>query len=113
MIRQVAFAAVLAAALAGCTGPSSADPAAGPPPVVQAPPMPTPVLTPPPAEPQCEAASLMYLIGKPRTEIPVPVEPARRRVYCSSCIITEDYAPGRTDIVFDSQTGIVTAVKCG
>jgi hypothetical protein len=111
MIRSIAFAMVLAVAMAGCTGPSSADPVVGATPVVEA--MPAPAPPPPTAAPQCDAASLMYLIGKPRTEIPVAVEPAMRRVYCSSCLVTQDYVPGRTDIVFDTQTGIVTQVKCG
>ena len=109
MIRSIVFAAVLGLAMAGCTGASSADPVAGPAPTAVAPPAPPP----PTAAPQCDAASLMYLIGKPRTEIPVAVEPAMRRVYCSSCLVTQDYMPGRTDIVFDTQTGIVTQVKCG
>jgi hypothetical protein len=43
----------------------------------------------------------------------VPVYPSLRRVYCSTCLVTQDYLPGRTDIVFDTETGIITAVKCG
>jgi hypothetical protein len=61
----------------------------------------------------CEAASLAWLVGKPKSAIPVPVNPSLRRVYCSTCLVTQDYLPGRTDIVFDSETGAVTQVKCG
>jgi hypothetical protein len=113
VIREIGFVAILGALVAGCTAAPHADPAAVPAQIVDATPVPAPALPLPAAAPQCEAASLQYLIGKPRTEIPVPLEPARRRVYCSSCIVTQDYVPGRTDIVFDSQTGIITGVKCG
>ena len=61
----------------------------------------------------CEASSLAWLVGKPRSAIPVPVNPSLRRVYCSTCLVTQDYIPGRTDIIFDTETGIITAVKCG
>lgn len=61
----------------------------------------------------CGAASLQYLIGKPKAEAPVPIDPSRRRVYCSTCMITMDYRADRLDIVFDQTSGLVTAVKCG
>jgi len=53
------------------------------------------------------------LIGKPRTDIPVPVNPGRRRVVCSTCPMTQDYSPTRQTIIFDADTGIVKEVKCG
>jgi|SRR5580704_15280437 hypothetical protein len=74
---------------------------------------PTPTPRPPAANASCEAASLAWLVGKPKSAIPVPVDPSLRRVYCSTCMVTQDYIPGRTDIVFDTETGLVTAVKCG
>jgi len=61
----------------------------------------------------CEAPQLSYLIGKPRSQIPVPVDPSKRRVSCTTCPVTEDFRPERTDILFDQATGLVTAVKCG
>ena len=61
----------------------------------------------------CGAAPLQYLIGKPKTEVPVPVDPSSRRVYCSTCTVTMDYRPARLDVVFDQDTGLVTAIKCG
>jgi hypothetical protein len=62
---------------------------------------------------QCDAPALAYLVGHPRTDIPVPVDPSHRRVFCSSCSVTEDYDPTRTNIVFDAKTGLITAVRCG
>jgi hypothetical protein len=61
----------------------------------------------------CGAAPLQYLVGKPKSEVPVPVDPSKRRVYCSTCTVTMDYRPGRLDVVFDQDTGLVTAIKCG
>jgi len=73
-----------------------------------------PYIAPPtPIQSHCEAASLAYLVGKPRTEIPVPVDPTSRRVSCTTCPVTQDYRPERTDILFDAQTGLITEVKCG
>jgi hypothetical protein len=62
---------------------------------------------------QCDAPALAYLVGHPRTDIPVPVDPSHRRVFCTSCSVTEDYDPQRTNIVFDAKTGLITAVRCG
>jgi hypothetical protein len=107
--RSRLLIATLSLALAACTGASRADPegaSSSPPPGVTPAPPPSDVR-------QCDAASLKYLIGRPRSEIPAPIEPGNRRVYCSSCVITQDYVPGRTDIVFDTQTGIIIQVKCG
>lgn len=72
-----------------------------------------PVSAAPPIASRCEAASLAYLVGKPRTEIPVPVDPNTRRVSCTTCPVTQDYNPGRTDILFDAASGLITEVKCG
>jgi hypothetical protein len=69
------------------------------------------LVRPPPAT--CDAPQLTYLIGRPKTEIPVPVDPSRRRVSCTTCPVSQDYRPERTDILFDEKTGLVTAVKCG
>ena len=66
-----------------------------------------------PGETTCDAGTLTWLIGRSRNEIPVPVDPARRRVACSRCPVTEDYRPDRTDILYDAVTGLVTSVKCG
>ena len=103
----------LAAMVAACTEPPKAPPA--PPPVAEAPP-PPPVVTPPQAlgsKDSCGADALQYLIGHPRTDIPVPVNPNLRRVVCSSCAMTMDFNDVRQTIVYDSETGLVRSVKCG
>ena len=66
----------LAAVLAGCASPAPEPPV-------------TPAERPQTAEPvipsrveqkdQCGAVALAYLVGRPKSEIPVPVDPARRR----------------------------------
>ena len=112
MIRFCALVLALSAT-AACAQPVGA-PAAPPPPALAPDTPQTPL---PPPLPQtagrCEAADLAWLIGKPRSLIPVPVDPSHRRVYCSTCIVTQDYWPDRTNIIYDSKTGIVLSVTCG
>jgi hypothetical protein len=83
---------------------------------------PTPYVTPRPssqptapanAADACGAAAHQYLIGKNRSEIPVPVDPANRRVSCSTCPVTMDSNPRRLNFVYDSQSNLVSEVKCG
>jgi len=110
---RVWIAAGLAVIAAGCTEPA-APPPAPPPPAAEAPP--PPVVAPPQAlgsKDSCGADPLQYLVGRPHTEIPVPVNPSLRRVVCSSCVVTQDFNPGRQTIVYDAQTGLVQSVKCG
>jgi hypothetical protein len=89
--------------------PQAPAPAPAPPPPPQA------VAPQPPPAPRdsCGAAPLQYLVGKPRTDIPVPVNPSRRRVICSTCVTTHDIVSSRQTIVFDAQSGLVSSVKCG
>lgn len=61
----------------------------------------------------CKAGELQWLVGKPRTEIPVPVEVVNRRVACTTCPVTEDYSPYRLNIFYDQETGLVETVRCG
>ena len=61
----------------------------------------------------CDAPDLAYLVGRPRTEIPVPADLSRRRVVCATCPGPDDVRPDRTDILFNANTGTITAVKCG
>jgi hypothetical protein len=82
--------------------PKPAAPKPAPPPVMK-----------PVVEDACGAKDMQYLIGKPKTEIPIPLNPALRRVACSTCAVTMDYNPQRQTITFDANTGIVTAVRCG
>lgn len=61
----------------------------------------------------CRAAEMQWLVGKPRTDIPVPVEVVNRRVACTTCPITEDYSAYRLNIFFNQETGLVEQVRCG
>ncbi|MBP7704716.1 MAG: peptidase inhibitor I78 [Caulobacter sp.] len=110
MIRKLAtLAAVLT--LSACA--SAPEPSKGPtmaPPVSQAPTEPVPDLPPPDS---CKAKDFQYLVGRNKSEIPVPTDPSKRRVACTSCPVTMDYRPDRLNIYFDADTGIVKEVKCG
>jgi hypothetical protein len=96
MKATLASAAAASVLLSACA--ADAPPAAQPPVV---------------AADQCGAGALMSLIGRPRSEIPVPVDPSKRRVVCAGGLVTEDYVPDRVTIRFDAETGIVKSVKCG
>ena len=61
----------------------------------------------------CNAQSLTYLIGRPRIDIPIPVDPSRRQVVCTTCIAPDDQSDTRQRILFDAETGLITAVGCG
>ena len=81
-----------------------------------APPAPPEPVVPPvqaPAADTCQAADLAYLVGKPRAEIPVPVNLTRRRVICEHCPVTLDQRPERQTIFYDPDTKIVTRITCG
>jgi len=106
-MKRILTAVLLAAAVAACTSaPETVDH--------------KPIVVPPPPPPaaestalQCDARELAYLVGKPKTDIPVPVNPSMRRVACTTCPVTMDFNPRRTNILFDADTGIVRQVKCG
>jgi hypothetical protein len=109
------LAAAFAVALLGACAERAPPP---PPPAAPTPPpvAPTVLLPSRPAAPPrdaCGAEPLQSLIGRPRTEIPVPVYPSRRRVVCSTCVMTQDYIPSRLTIIYDSNTGLVKSVRCG
>lgn len=102
--------------LSACAGPQND----APPPMPRGPPPPQSNMSRPPPPPRnqeppdsCGARPLQYLVGRPRTEIPIPLEPGRRRVVCSTCPITQDYSAYRQTIIYDAQTGLVKEVKCG
>ena len=61
----------------------------------------------------CGAAAHAYLVGKPKTEIPIPVNPAQRRVACTTCPVTDDLDPSRLNIFYDERTNLITEVRCG
>lgn len=89
---------------AGCASP----PPPAPRETVQPPPPPTP----PPAD-LCRARENQHLVGRLRTEIPVPVNPSEQRVACTTCPVTMDHNPRRLNFLFDARTGIIREVKCG
>jgi hypothetical protein len=118
----------LALGLAACSGPrypttAPAPPAAPPAPNPPAPNPPALTPTPPPRSPiprpdvtvrdACGAADLQRLVGRPRTEIPIPVDPGRQRVACTTCPITEDYNPNRLNFFFEADTGRIKQIRCG
>ena len=61
----------------------------------------------------CKARDLQWLVGRHRTEIPVPVEVVNRRVICTTCPVTLDYSPYRLNIFFNAETNLVEQVRCG
>ncbi len=110
MKRFAVSAAMLALALAaGGARPQDVPPAPSEPPAQSSQPAPPGPIS----SGACEAASLAWLVGHPRSDIPVPVEPTHRRVSCTTCPVTMDYVPDRTDILYDEHTGLITQVKCG
>jgi hypothetical protein len=115
------------ALLAGCTPSLLEEPKSRTPPPAAAsqppPPAPVtpvaPVARPAPATPvpaprdACGAAELQGLVGRPRTEIPVPVDPNRQRVACTTCPVTQDHRPDRLNFFFDAQSGLIREIRCG
>ncbi|MFC7379331.1 hypothetical protein [Brevundimonas sp. GCM10030266] len=61
----------------------------------------------------CRAGDLQNLVGRPRSEIPVPVDVVNRRVTCTTCPVTEDYSPYRLNIFYNEQTHLIEQVRCG
>jgi hypothetical protein len=120
-MKRILAASLMGLIVTSC-GPTPAPepqvPVAAAPPRVQTPrtrprpqPQPAPVRREPPD--LCGARPLQYLIGKSRTEIPVPVNVTNRRVTCTTCPVTMDFRADRLNIFFDADTGIIKEVKCG
>lgn len=107
MMRALVLVSLLA--LTACSTDSEPAPAqpAPPPPVSTAPPPPEPVTD------TCGAARYQSLIGRPRSEIPIPVDPQKQRVACTTCPITMDHNPERLNFFFDAGTGLIKKVSCG
>jgi len=98
---------VLAAA---CASPPTEVPSAAPAPAPPPPPIASPV---PPTRDACGAADVQNLVGRPRTEIPVPIDPNRQRVACTTCPVTEDFRPDRLNFFFDAESGLIREIRCG
>lgn len=108
MTRRWSLATIAAAlALAGCATPEP-EPAPQPQPAP-----PPPVVEPPKPADTCGVEAVRHLVGRPRTEIPVPLKPELQRVACTTCPVTLDFNPNRLNFFFDAQTGIIKEVRCG
>jgi hypothetical protein len=105
-------APLLAAALVLVLSACASEPPSRPPPPRSEPPSesPTPL---PQARDQCGAAEWRHLIGRPRSEVPVPVMPALQRVACTTCPVTLDFNPRRLNFFYEAETGLIKEVKCG
>jgi hypothetical protein len=100
-------------ALAACSTPASDAPA---PRAVEEAGLNQPVGTRNPQSPTadlCRAGEMQWLVGQPRTEIPVPVDVVNRRVTCTTCPVTEEFSPYRLNIFFNARTDRVEQVRCG
>ena len=62
---------------------------------------------------RCGAGSMAWLVGRPRSEIPVPVDLSNRRVQCTSCNRGPVTVPHRLNIYYNPDTGLVEQVQCG
>lgn len=83
------------------------------------PPPPPPRPQEPPSRPapapvdQCGANQAQGLIGRHRSEIPVPVNPGLQRVACTTCPVTMDFHPRRLNFFYDAETGLIREIRCG
>jgi hypothetical protein len=107
-MRRLALAVTLLA-LSACSTPAPPEPAPPPPPA----PAPAPPPPPPPAADTCGAREHQHLVGRPRTEIPIPLDPNKQRVACTTCPVTMDFSAERLNFFFDAKTGIIKEVRCG
>jgi hypothetical protein len=108
---RVLAAAALALVLAACSStPGEAPEPSGPATVAVQPPAPEPAAT---DSDRCGAAEAQGLVGKSRTEIPIPLDPAKQRVACTTCSVTLDFRAERLNFFFDAATGVIKEVRCG
>lgn len=116
MKRPIAAAALLLTLAACASEPSGAPPTSPPPANVAPPASPPPQSRPPEQRPggdACGAKEAQRYVGRPRTEIPIPIQPSLQRVACTTCPITLEFVPRRLNFFFDAETGIIKEVKCG
>lgn len=70
--------------------------------------------TPPGDSPdQCRASQYQSYVGRNRSTLPPKPPGETWRVTCTTCPVTMDYNPGRLNILYEEQTGIIRQVKCG
>jgi hypothetical protein len=104
-MKRIALAVLIL--VSACSTPPKEAP---PPPPPTAPP---PPVTPEPAADTCGAREYQHLIGRSRTDIPVPVKPELQRVACTTCAVTMDFNERRLNFFFDAKTGLIQQVRCG
>ena len=109
-MRAIVLAGLLA--LAACSTPQEASPPP-PPPATASRPAPPTAAEPAPVGDACNAKAHQHLVGRARSEIPVPVKPNLQRVVCTTCPMTMDHNPNRLNFFFDAATGIIKEVRCG
>lgn len=116
-MRRPIAAAALVLVLAACASEPMGPAPTAPPPSTPVPPAsPPPQSRPPaphPAADSCGAAEAQRYVGRPRTEIPIPIQPSLQRVACTTCPVTLEFMPRRLNFFFDAETGIIKEVKCG
>lgn len=104
------FAGDAFAAVASVSSPSPLLPAVHfvPGSLILPPPGPRPVL-----RDTCGAGALAWLVGQPRSRIPIPADLSRRRVSCTACVVAPDVRLDRLDILYDARTDRVAKITCG
>lgn len=124
---KVAPGVALAVSLAGCAAPSypveapsaTVTPTPGPGRRLEIAPEAPPPRSLVPGPPRaaghdaCGAAQMQGMIGRSRSLIPVPLDPNRQRVACTTCPAATDDDPGRLNFLFDAETGVIKQVRCG
>jgi hypothetical protein len=65
------------------------------------------------ASDSCGAVQMQSLVGRPRSLIPVPLDPNRQRVACTTCPAADDTDPTRLNFLFDPKTGLIRQIRCG
>ena len=109
-MRVLAAAGAVLVLTACSSSPSEVTPPPTSYPPISAAPAPAPA---PVASDRCGAGELQGLVGKLRTEIPVPIDPTRQRVACTTCPVTMDFSAERLNFFFDAASGVIKEVRCG
>jgi len=62
---------------------------------------------------RCGASGMAWIVGRPKTEIPVTADLSNRWVRSTVAQAPPGLAPERLNILYDPATGVVTHVQCG